>query len=145
MSIASTRERPFSRTNLVKTVAGGYIPIVLATVIVSVLLMLSGILIATTLFPSLDTTAVASWLAVALGVGLLGTGGRLAFVRVRHGPAPSAAPEIPHAERASWHMPPLALLEPVTWSSGVKLGMSLLRGYLVVAALLLLVKAIQIG
>ena len=42
-------------------------------------------------------------------------------------------------------MPPLALLEPVTWSSGVKLGMSLLRGYLVVAALLLLVTAIQIG
>ncbi|WP_449341769.1 hypothetical protein [Streptomyces andamanensis] len=42
-------------------------------------------------------------------------------------------------------MPPLALLKPVTWSPGMRLGMSLLRGYLVVAALLLLVKAVQLG
>ncbi|MET8956909.1 hypothetical protein ACWEO4_34435 [Streptomyces sp. NPDC004393] len=34
---------------------------------------------------------------------------------------------------------------PVVWSPGLRLGMSLLRGYLVIAALLLLVKAIQLG
>jgi hypothetical protein len=42
-------------------------------------------------------------------------------------------------------MSPLALPEPVAWSPGLKLGMSLLRGYLVAAVLLLIVKAIQIG
>jgi Mn2+/Fe2+ NRAMP family transporter len=34
----------------------------LATVIISVLLMLSGILVATTLFPALNTTQIAVWL-----------------------------------------------------------------------------------
>ncbi|MCQ4085009.1 divalent metal cation transporter [Streptomyces sp. RB6PN25] len=117
----------------------------LAGLIVSVLLMLSGILIATTLFPSLDTTTVTLWLSVALGTGLLAVGARLAAVRARRGPARAAAPQISRADRESWRMPPLTLLEPVIWSPGTKLGMSLLRGYLVVAALLLLVKAIQIG
>jgi hypothetical protein len=42
-------------------------------------------------------------------------------------------------------MPPLALLKPVAWSPGTKLGMSALRGYLVISAVLLLVKAIQVG
>jgi len=42
-------------------------------------------------------------------------------------------------------MPPLALLKPVTWSPAVKLSMLALRGYLVIAVLLLLIKAIQLG
>ena len=42
-------------------------------------------------------------------------------------------------------MPPLALLKPVEWSAGTKLGMSMLRGYLVVSVILLIVKAVQLG
>ena len=42
-------------------------------------------------------------------------------------------------------MPPLALLEPVTWSAGTKIGMLALRGYLVAGALLLVVKAVQLS
>lgn len=49
------------------------------------------------------------------------------------------------AERISWRMPPLALLKPVQWSAGTKLGMGMLRGYLVVSVVLLIVKAIQVG
>jgi hypothetical protein len=49
------------------------------------------------------------------------------------------------AERQSWRMPPLTLLQPVTWSPGTKLGMALLRGYLVISVLLLVVKAVQLG
>ena len=49
------------------------------------------------------------------------------------------------AERMNWRMPPLALLKPVEWSAGTKLGMLLLRGYLVISVLLLIVKAVQIG
>ncbi|WP_189315315.1 NRAMP family divalent metal transporter [Streptomyces brasiliensis] len=118
---------------------------VLAAVIIAVLLMLSGILVATTLFPSLNTTRVALWLAGALAVGLLGAGVRLRLLHARCIPVQARPPEIPRAERESWRMPPLALLEPVVWSTGRKLGMSLLRGYLVIAVLLLLVKAIQLG
>jgi len=42
-------------------------------------------------------------------------------------------------------MPQLALLTPVPWSPGTKLGMLALRGYLVIGAVLLLVNAIQLG
>ncbi len=48
-------------------------------------------------------------------------------------------------EKLRWWMPPLALLEPVTWSAGTKLGMLALRAYLVVGAVLLIVKAVQLS
>ncbi len=48
-------------------------------------------------------------------------------------------------ERTNWRMPPLALLKPVQWSPGTKLGVLLLRGYLVISVVLLIVKAIQLG
>jgi hypothetical protein len=41
-------------------------------------------------------------------------------------------------------MPPLALLKPVPWSPGTKLGVLMLRGYLVISVLLI-VKAVQLG
>jgi hypothetical protein len=49
------------------------------------------------------------------------------------------------AERMSWRMPPLALLQPVQWSAGTKIGILVLRGYLVISVLLLIVKAVRIG
>jgi hypothetical protein len=48
-------------------------------------------------------------------------------------------------DRDSWRMPPLALLEPVQWSAGTRVGMLALRGYLVIGAIMLLIKAIQLG
>ncbi|MHC6221852.1 carbohydrate ABC transporter permease [Arthrobacter sp. MMS24-S77] len=39
MSITAIQERPFSRANLVKTVAGGYVPLILATLVVVVPLL----------------------------------------------------------------------------------------------------------
>ena len=42
-------------------------------------------------------------------------------------------------------MPPLALLARPQWSTGRKVAMLTLRGYLVVSVMLLLVKAIQLG
>ncbi|MFD4969862.1 NRAMP family divalent metal transporter [Streptomyces sp. NPDC058424] len=116
-----------------------------ASTTIGVLLMLSGILVATTLFPTLDTARVALWLTGVLVGGLLGAAVGLRVVRARRGTALPPPPRIPRPERESWRMPPLALLEPIVWSPGLRLGMSLLRGYLVIAVLLLVVKAIQIG
>jgi len=48
-------------------------------------------------------------------------------------------------QRANWRMPPLNLLNRPKWSRGRVLGMWALRGYLVVAVVLLLVKAIELG
>jgi hypothetical protein len=60
-------------------------------------------------------------------------------------PASAPARALSAAERAAWRMPPLALLKPVQWSPGTKLGILLLRGHLVISVILLVVKAIRLG
>ena len=116
----------------------------LAGFIVSVLLLLSGILMATTLSPHVDATHVGESLAVGLaimaGLALLA----LKFT-TRGRPASQPAPAMSKRDKLAWRMPQLSLLEPVAWSPGLKLGMLSLRGYLVAIALLLIVKAVQLG
>jgi NRAMP (natural resistance-associated macrophage protein)-like metal ion transporter len=116
----------------------------LAAVIVSVLLILSGTLMATTLFPDINVTSVFLWLAVALVV--VGLAVVLALRILSRGlPAVAPAPTMRTTEKMSWRMPPLALLTPVKWSPGLRVGILSLRFYLVASAALLLVKAIQLG
>lgn len=121
---------------------------VVAGVIVSILLLLSGILMATTVFPDLDIISIAGNLTAGLvicgvvGYGLLRWSGR----RWPKPPVPEQLSRaLARADRSTWRMPPLTLLEPVTWSVGTRLGMLALRGYLVVGAILLAVKAVQLG
>jgi Mn2+/Fe2+ NRAMP family transporter len=117
---------------------------VVATVIIATLLMLSGTLMATTIFPHLNGARVAVWLSGGLAAGLAASGTWLRVSRARHGAAAPMA-RLPRQERSQWRMPPLALLKPVTWSPALKLAMIALRGYLVVAVMLLLIKAIRLG
>ena len=42
-------------------------------------------------------------------------------------------------------MPPLAFLSRPQWSTGRKVAMLTLRGYLVISIILLVVKAVQLG
>ena len=116
-----------------------------AGLIVGTLLLLSGILMATTLFPKLDVVAVAGYLAVSLVILLAAAVPMLRLMARRQPARPS--PQLPArgVDRNTWRMPPLTLLEPVTWSPGTRLGMIALRGYLVIGALLLVVKAIQLS
>jgi Mn2+/Fe2+ NRAMP family transporter len=119
---------------------------VLASVIIGVLLTLSGTLVVTTLFPGLNSGQVASWLSVMLLAGAGVTGGWLWLTRSRRAqPAPHPRTVMSRAQRQSWRMPQLALLKPVVWSPGTRLGMAMLRGYLVISVLLLVVKAVQLG
>lgn len=117
---------------------------IVAGVIVGALLLLSAILMATTLFPELDVVATSEYLAAGIVVLTVST---LVALRVmqRRSPAPPPIPKIDESEKDTWRMPPLALLEPVTWSAGTRLGMLALRGYLVIGAILLVVKAVQLG
>jgi Mn2+/Fe2+ NRAMP family transporter len=119
---------------------------ILAGVIISILLVLSGTLVVTTLFTRLNAGLTALWLAIGMLVAGAGAFGWLRRTRSRRVPPP------PHpklgmsgAERLNWRMPPLALLKPVQWSTGTKLAMLALRAYLVVSVLLLIVKAVQLG
>jgi Mn2+/Fe2+ NRAMP family transporter len=116
-----------------------------AGLIVGTLLLLSGILMATTLFPHLNVIAVTGYLALALVLFAITAGLALRWM-ARRQPAPTAA-KFPArgVDRNTWRMPPLTLLEPVTWSPGTRLGMIALRAYLILGALLLVVKAIQVS
>jgi len=119
---------------------------ILASVIIGVLLVLSGTLVVTTLFSNLDASKVAIWIAIVL-VAVAALAG--AWFRLTRNRRPPAAPHpratMSEAERLNWRMPPLALLKPAEWSTGRKVALLTLRGYLVISVLLLIVKAVQIG
>jgi Mn2+/Fe2+ NRAMP family transporter len=116
-----------------------------AALIVATLLVLSGILMATTLFPDINVVAVTGWLALAvLLAGILAWAG-LRWTTRHHPPTADTRPTFTQTDRATWRMPPLALLEPVTWKASTKLGMLALRGYLIAGAILLIIKAIQLS
>ncbi len=114
---------------------------VLATGIVSILLVLSLILMTSTLFSHIDIDELAAVLGGILIAGF-GIGGALYARSLRRQPP---EPVTPMAKRATWRMPALNLLQRPTWSRGRLLTMYLLRGYLVIAVLLLLVKAIELS
>jgi Mn2+/Fe2+ NRAMP family transporter len=116
-----------------------------AALIVGTLLLLSGILMATTLFPDINVVAVATYLAAALILLAVAAVPVLRWMGSRQPPMPAAAAPARPVDRNTWRMPPLALLEPVRWSPGTRLGMIALRSYLVVGAVLLIVKAVQLS
>jgi Mn2+/Fe2+ NRAMP family transporter len=116
-----------------------------AGLIVGTLLLLSGVLMATTLFPHINVVMVSTYLALALVVLGLAAGPVLRWMARRQPAPPVAKPPARPVDRSTWRMPPLTLLEPVTWSPGTRLGMIALRTYLVVGAVLLVVKAIQLS
>jgi len=117
----------------------------LAGFIVAVLLLLSGILMATTLFPHINVITTAEQIAVAMVAAGLLASGALKMSQRRHPREATLERHYTRTEKLKWQMPQLALLQPVTWSAGTKLGMLALRGYLVVGAALLAVKAVQLG
>jgi NRAMP (natural resistance-associated macrophage protein)-like metal ion transporter len=115
---------------------------VVASVIIGVLVELSLILMASTMFPSVNVTHLFVYLSLVLLVASTG----MAVYAARNRPAATVkVPRVSKERRSTWTMPPLALLERPVWSSGRKAGMLVLRGYLVVAVLLLVVKTIQLG
>jgi hypothetical protein len=115
----------------------------LACTIIGVLLVMSLVLVSTTVFPKLNVGALCLVLGGALLCALV-IGMALAAVRRRAVPAGQVG-TVARDHRESWRMPSLALLGRPTWSRGRLVGMWALRGYLVVAVGLLIVKAVQLG
>ena len=121
---------------------------VVASVIVSILIMLSLILMTTTIFSHIDIKALAVVLAGVLLFGYLVAGVVLARPRRRRQlsvEAGRASTPARAVRRETWRMPRLSLLERPKWSRGRMVSMYALRSYLVVAVLLLFVKAVQLG
>jgi hypothetical protein len=101
--------------------------------------MLSLILTASVLYPDIGERTI---------LGILGGGAAIAiltaasfFVRRRH--TPIAA--IDRADKETWRMPPLAELAAAPMTALTRIWMFVLRGYLVVAGGLVLVRIIQLA
>ena len=114
---------------------------IVATLIVSVLLLLSMVLVISTVIPSVDVGGLMVVLGAVMAAGLL-VGGAWVW-RAQRGAA--REPELAPAERESWRMPALALLERPKWSIERRVAMLVMGAYLVLAVALLAVKAVELA
>jgi NRAMP (natural resistance-associated macrophage protein)-like metal ion transporter len=117
---------------------------VLSSVIISVLVLLSLILMATTVFPHIDVTLFALIGAGVLALGLSGFGAAALRSR-RAGGQVTVIDSGPHIPKQQWTMPPLALLQRPVASRGRSLALAGMWGYLILSAILLAVKAAQLA
>jgi Mn2+/Fe2+ NRAMP family transporter len=115
---------------------------IVATIIVSVLLELSLVLVVATLLPSIDVGGLVTVMSALLVVGLAAAGVWIWRGRPAHR---ETLPALAARDRENWRMPPLALLNRPTWSPGRKVAILALRVYLVIAVILLVVKAVQLA
>ena len=111
--------------------------------IIAVLVMLSTILTASVLFPGITSGQIIAIFAVG-GILAVIAGGYLVWAGRHHkGTAPVLAK--PELDRATWRMPPIALMSKPVMSAGSRTGLTVLRGYLLVASALVVVKVVQLA
>ena len=113
----------------------------IAGVIIGAMLVLSLILVISTVVPSVDVTMLLVVLGSAAALVLV-AGGAWSWIAGRGRPS---EPQMSREERENWRMPALALLERPTWSLARRAAIVLLSGYLVLAIVLLTVKAVQLA
>ncbi len=110
-------------------------------VIIGVLVMLSLILAAATLYPNLNAPLFTAIAGAALVVGLLGMG----IMQLLKPRRPTQPLDTPVLDPAMWHMAPLETLPRPVWSTARKVGMLILRVYLIIAMVMLIVKVVQLA
>lgn len=107
--------------------------------VIAVLVMLSIILTASVLYPGMGETAILD----ILGAGsLFFCLGAVVFLVARRGNDPQ---EIDRTERTTWRMPPLAEIAPARMTPLTRIWMVVLRGYLLIAGGLVLVRIVQLA
>jgi NRAMP (natural resistance-associated macrophage protein)-like metal ion transporter len=111
--------------------------------VIWVLLMLSVVLTAATLFPGLSGETILKVLGGGTVLGLVGFALVMLLRRGETRPVNGAAPD--RHLRATWRMPSLALLAPPAHSRGTMAWMGVLRLYLAAAVVLVIVKVVQMA
>jgi Mn2+/Fe2+ NRAMP family transporter len=114
---------------------------VLAVLIVGVLLALSVILVLTTVFPTIDVKVLTIVLGLIVVIGAVAS----AAWGVQAQQRLAGQPLMSREERENWRMPALALLQRPRWSPVRRVAMITLSGYLVLAILMLAVRAVQLA
>jgi NRAMP (natural resistance-associated macrophage protein)-like metal ion transporter len=107
--------------------------------VIAVLVLLSIVLTASVLFPDISEGAI---LAILAGGTLLALGTAAAFFLLRSNQGTGGILRI---GQATWRMPPLDALPPRRLGAGERLWLIVLRGYLVVAAGLVLARIVALA
>lgn len=115
----------------------------LTSAIIWVLVLLSIILTASVLFPNITTTQIVAVMGGGMTVGLL-LGLYLVVQSRRTATAPALA-NVESMDRSSWRMPALVTLKTPVMSTQRKIGLMTLRGYLVIAFVLVVVKIVEVA
>jgi NRAMP (natural resistance-associated macrophage protein)-like metal ion transporter len=115
---------------------------VFTSAVIAALVVLSLVLTASVLFPSITSVQIVTILAAGAAVAVAAAVGAFIYRR-RRPPAPRIPVDV--SKRATWRMPPLTLLNRPRLSPGTRGGMAVLRGYLIVAAILVVVRVIQLA
>ena len=117
---------------------------VFSGVVISILVMLSTVLTASVLFPQITAAQIIAIFAGGTGLTLL-AGAYLAWTGRHHKDTDTTRAAESTLDRATWRMPPLALLTRPVLSSGRRTGLTVLRGYLLLASALVVVKVVQLA
>ena len=112
--------------------------------VIAALVMLSVILTASVLFPGISDTQILTIMTAGVAISGVTVLGVKLYERMR-GTVGIAAVRHDSSLRSSWRMPPIAELAPARISLLNRIWMIALRGYLVIAASMLLVKIVQLA
>ena len=116
---------------------------VIAAAIISVLVMMSVILTASVLFPNISSQAIVAILAIGAVVAALV--GVVLVVLGRRAKAGVVRVPVEWYDRNTWRMPPLNRLARPPMSLQRKIGLFTLRGYLMVAFIMVVVKVVSVA
>ncbi|MCC9069405.1 NRAMP family divalent metal transporter [Arthrobacter cryoconiti] len=119
---------------------------IFTALVIAVLVMLSLVLTASVVFPNITSGAILAILIAGSTAGVLAGAGILIRRRLH----PVTAPAVPvrrgdRSERFGWRMPPIALLQKPVMSTTRRIGMSILRGYLLIAMIMVIVRIVQLA
>jgi NRAMP (natural resistance-associated macrophage protein)-like metal ion transporter len=120
---------------------------IFTSIVIAVLVILSIVLTAAVIFPDIKGPTILAILGGGAVLAILAAAG-IAVVRIRaraQGKAPAEPAAVDRSQRLTWRMPPLALLERPQLSLTRRVGLSVLRLYLLVAMILVVVRVVLLA
>ena len=121
---------------------------VFTSAVIGVLVMLSIILTASVLFPSITDGQIIAIMVGFAVLGVLAGGGAAVWTRTHRRAVPIGVPvgePVEYGDKWSWRMPPLAELGRPQLSAGRRLWLGVLRGYLVLAVAMVVIRVVQLA
>ena len=116
---------------------------IFTSAVVAILVTLSIVLTASVLFPDITSATILEILIAGSAIAVV-AGVAFWIYRLRH-PAISDGDPIDRSQRLTWRMPPLTLLARPNLSPGRRVGLTVLRVYLLLAMILVIVRITQLA